>query len=156
MTRRLVVARGRRLRYFRHPQLRTGPTPEYKAALDALLAERGYRVAPVTVDNNEFMLADVYGRARARGDRGTMARVAGAYVPYMESAFVHFENLSREFLGYEVRQILLLHANVLNADRLGGLIGLLRARSYRFISLDAAVEHPAYRLPDLPARRGLS
>jgi peptidoglycan/xylan/chitin deacetylase (PgdA/CDA1 family) len=43
VTRRLLEARGRRLRYFRHPQLRTGPTPEYKAALDRLLSERGYR-----------------------------------------------------------------------------------------------------------------
>ena len=79
VTRRLLEARGRRLCYCRHPQLRTGPTPDYKAALDELLSDRGYRVAPVTVDNNDFVFADVYGRARARGDRDTMARVAAAY-----------------------------------------------------------------------------
>jgi peptidoglycan/xylan/chitin deacetylase (PgdA/CDA1 family) len=28
VTRRLLESRGRKLRYFRHPQLRTGPTPE--------------------------------------------------------------------------------------------------------------------------------
>lgn len=41
VTRRLLEARGRRLRYFRHPQLRTAPTPEYKAALDGLLSDTG-------------------------------------------------------------------------------------------------------------------
>jgi peptidoglycan/xylan/chitin deacetylase (PgdA/CDA1 family) len=156
VTKRLLEARGRRLRFFRHPSLRTGPTAEYKAALDALLAERGYRVAPVTVDNNDFMFGDVYGRARARGDMARMARIAEAYVPYMESVFTHFEHVSRTFLGYEVRQTLLLHANELNADRLGDLIGMLRRRGYRFVDLETALEDPAYRLPDAPVARGLS
>jgi peptidoglycan/xylan/chitin deacetylase (PgdA/CDA1 family) len=156
VTRRLLEARGRRLRYFRHPQLRTGPTAEYKAALDALLAERGYRVAPVTVDNNDFVFADVYGRARTRGDRDTMARVAAAYVPYMETVFAHFEGLSRQFLGYELPQVLILHANELNADLLPDLVNMLRARTYAFVSLDEALEDPAYRLPEVRAARGLS
>lgn len=156
VTRRLLEARGRRLCYFRHPQLRTGPTAEYKAALDSLLSERGYRVAPVTVDNNEFVFADVYGRARTRGDRDTMARVAAAYVPYMETVFAHFEGLSRQFLGYELPQVLLLHANELNADLLPDLVNMLRARTYAFVSLDEALEDPAYGLPEARAARGLS
>jgi peptidoglycan/xylan/chitin deacetylase (PgdA/CDA1 family) len=156
VTRRLIEARGRRLRYFRHPQLRTGPTPEYKAALDGLLSERGYRVAPVTVDNNDFIFADVYGRARIRGDHDTMARVAAEYVPYMETVFAHFEGLSRQFLGYEVPQVLLLHANELNADLLPDLVHMLRTRTYTFVSLDEALEDPAYRLPEVQAPRGLS
>lgn len=156
VTRRLLEARGRRLRYFRHPQIRTGPTPEYKAALDALLAERGYRVAPVTVDHNDFVFADVYGRARARGDRDTMARVSAAYAPYMESVVAHFERVSREFLGYELSQVLLLHANELNADVLPDLVTMLRARGYAFVSLDEALEDPAYGLPEARAARGLS
>jgi peptidoglycan-N-acetylglucosamine deacetylase len=156
VTRRLLAARGRHLRYFRHPQLRTGPTAEYKAALDALLAERGYLVAPVTIDNNDFMLADVYARARATGDLATMERVVRAYVPYMESVTAHFENLSRQFLGYEVKQILLLHANELNADHVGDLIAMFRNRGYRFIPLDEALRDPAFALQDSLVPRGLS
>jgi peptidoglycan-N-acetylglucosamine deacetylase len=156
VTRRLLEARGRRLRYFRHPQLRTGPTAEYKASLDALLSERGYRVAPVTVDNNDFVFADVYGRAHTRGDRDTMTRVATAYVPYMESVFVHFEGLSRQLLGYELPQVLLLHANELNADLLPALVKMLRTRRYAFVTLDEALEDPAYRLPEQHGARGLS
>jgi len=154
--RRLLAARGRPLRYFRHPQLRTGPTAEYKASLDALLTERGYRVAPVTIDNNDFVFADVYARARDRDDHATMERVAQAYVPYMEGVFVHFEQLSRQFLGREVEQILLLHANQLNADHVGDLIAMLRNRGYRFITLDAALQDPAYALLDAQTARGLS
>jgi len=156
VTRRLLEARGRRLRYFRHPQIRTGPTPEYKAALDAFLAERGYRAAPVTVDHNDFLFADVYRRARLRGDRAGMARIAAAYVPYLESVLTHFETLSRDLLGYEVRQTFLLHANELNADHLSDVIGMLRRRGYRFIDLETALDDPAYRLPEAQSTRGLS
>jgi peptidoglycan/xylan/chitin deacetylase (PgdA/CDA1 family) len=156
VTRRLLAARGRALRYFRHPQLRTGPTPEYKRAIEALLAERGYAVAPVTIDNNEFVFADVYSRARARGDRETMRRVGDAYVPYMESVVAHFEQLSRDFLGYELRQVLVLHANELNADYLDDLVRMLRRRNYRFVTLDEALADPAYAQPDVVAARGLS
>lgn len=156
VTSRLLAARGRRLRYFRHPQLRTGPTPEYKASLDSLLAERGYRVAPVTIDHNDFVFAGVYARTRTRGDHATAERVVQAYVPYLERVVTHFENLSRQFLGYEVPQVLILHANELNADYGHEVITMLRQRGYRFITLDAALEDPAYKLPAATAPRGLS
>jgi len=156
VTSRLLAARGRRLRYFRHPQLRTGPTPEYKAALDQLLRDRGYRVAPVTIDNNDFVFSAVYERARRAGDGATMVRVAEAYVPYMASVVSHFEQLSLKLLGYHLKQTLLLHANELNADQLEALLAMFRGRGYRFVSLDEALADPAYSLPEAPASRGLS
>src|SRR5947209_18056380 len=60
VTRMLLAERGRRLRYFRHPFLFTGETPEYKKGLADFLAARGYTVAPVTVDDNDYVFADVY------------------------------------------------------------------------------------------------
>ena len=68
----------------------------------------------------------------------------------------HFERLSRDFLGYEVKQTLLLHANALNADHFGRLAAMLRARGYRFISLSEALIDPAYALPEAQSPRGLS
>jgi len=62
--------------------------------------------------------------------------------------FDYFEKLSRDLLGYEPRQILLLHANNLEADHIGELIGLLRKRGYRFITLEEALSDDAYGLPD--------
>jgi hypothetical protein len=51
-------------------------------------------------------------------------------------------------VGYEPKQILLLHANWLEADHIGELIDLLRKRGYQFIALEAALEDPAYSQPD--------
>jgi peptidoglycan-N-acetylglucosamine deacetylase len=156
IVRSLLAEKGRKLKYFRHTQLRTGPTPEYKKGLEQFLASRGYMIAPVTIDNNGFMFAAVYGEAKMRGDSVTMKRVADAYVPYMESVFEFFEKLSVDFLGYEVKQTLLLHANDLNADHFDDLVKMMRKRGYTFITLDEALKDKAYQLPDALDKKGLS
>lgn len=156
VTKQMLAKRGKRLRYFRHTQLRTGPTPEYKKALDDFLASRGYTIAPVTIDNNDYIFAEVYAKAKARGETETAKRVADAYIPYMEEVFDHFEKLSAEFLGYEVKQTLLLHANEINADYLDELVAMMKRRGYSFISLEEALKDRAYSLPDAQVKMGLS
>jgi peptidoglycan/xylan/chitin deacetylase (PgdA/CDA1 family) len=156
VTRMLLAERGMKLRYFRHPFLFTGTTPEYKRGLAEFLAPRGYTVAPVTVDNNDFIFAKVYFDAKRRGDAGVAARVADAYVPYMESVFDFFERLSVETFGREVRQTLLLHANELNADRFDELAAMLRRRGYKFVTLEEALRDPAYAEPDALYKNGVS
>jgi hypothetical protein len=56
--------------------------------------------------------------------------------------------VSRRVIGSEIPQILLLHANTLNADRFAALAGALVRRGYRFIPLAEALQDEAYRLPD--------
>jgi peptidoglycan/xylan/chitin deacetylase (PgdA/CDA1 family) len=153
---KLLGERGMKLRYFRHPQLRTGPTPEFKIALDRFLAARGYTVAPVTIDNNDYLFADAYARAKERGDKETVKRVVDAYVPYMETMFDFFEKLSVDALGYEVKQTLLLHANELNADYFDELVAMMKRRGYTFVSIDEALRDKAYGLPDAQMKTGVS
>jgi peptidoglycan/xylan/chitin deacetylase (PgdA/CDA1 family) len=147
-TRKLLEERGRKIRYFRHPFLRAGRDIETKRAFEKFLAERGYRVAPVTIDNQEWVFADVYGRALKRGDTATARRVGEAYVSYMEGIFDFFERLSTEVAGYEIKQVLLLHVNPLNADYFDELVTMIGKRGYRFITLDEALQDQAYNLAD--------
>jgi hypothetical protein len=51
-------------------------------------------------------------------------------------------------MGREIRQVLLLHANALNADCFSRLARCLEERGYRFIRLEEALEDEAYRQPD--------
>ena len=110
----LLAERGRRLRYFRHPFLHTGRDLETKRALERFLAARGYAIAPVTHDNADWIFARAYANAAARGDSAAQARIADAYVPYMEAKFDYFERQSRALFRREIPQILLVHANALN------------------------------------------
>ena len=116
--------------------------------LEAFLSARGYRVAPVTIDNDEYIFAQAYDRASVRGDRDTMRRVAAAYVPYMDAKLAFFERNSMELFGREIRQILLVHANMLNADEFDRLAQTIEHRGYRFITLERALEDPALQSAD--------
>src|SRR5690606_6112027 len=102
---------GRRPRYFRHPFLRTGKDAATKQAVYDYLEQRGYRVAPVTLDNSDYMFASVYASALEDRNVAEAERVRTAYLDYMKSIFEFFEKRSVEVLGYECRQILLLHAS---------------------------------------------
>jgi peptidoglycan/xylan/chitin deacetylase (PgdA/CDA1 family) len=144
----LLEARGRKLRYFRHPFLHTGRSLEVKRGLEAFLLERGYAIAPVTHDNGEWIFAAAYAKAGNAGEAASQKRVTEAYVSYMDAKFDYFERSSRALFGREIPQILLIHANSLNADAYPELARMMQARGYRFIPLAEALEDPAFRSRD--------
>jgi peptidoglycan/xylan/chitin deacetylase (PgdA/CDA1 family) len=144
LTSGLMQKKGMNLRYFRHPFLHTGRSHEIRSDLNDFLASRGYRVAPVTIDNSEWIFARAYERAAVQGDRKMMGRIARTYIVYMDQKFEYFEKQTVALFGVEIKQVLLLHANALNADHFNELAGMMRKRGYRFITLDEALSDPAY------------
>ena len=148
VTSELLAAKNQKLRFFRHPTLNTGKDLASRMAFEQFLASRGYAVAPVTMDNSEWIFARVYNEALTRGDKTLQKRVADAYAPYMDEMTAFYEQLSRDTLGREIKHVLLVHANTLNADHFGEVIAKFRARGYRFVSLDEALKDPAYSLKD--------
>jgi peptidoglycan-N-acetylglucosamine deacetylase len=82
------------------------------------------------------------------GDTAMARRIRDEYLTWSEAVVAHFEGWSREVLGYEPPQVALLHANLLHADALDGLLALYARRGYRFVTLDEALRGPAYARPD--------
>ena len=157
VTKALLAKRDKQMRYFRHPYLNTGPDLETKTAFEQFLTDHGYVIAPVTIDSDEYIYALAYLKAEAAEDDSLAARIGKDYVRYMEEMFAFYEQLSHDVLGREPAQILLLHANLLNADYLDELAGMMRKRGYEFTSLDIALRDPAYASPEQYAgKRGLS
>lgn len=148
ITRPILARAGRPLRFFRHPFLHTGMDREVRTTFESFLHTHGYRVAPVTIDNHEWIFARAYDHARLRGDEALMQRIRRAFLAYFDEVFAYYERRSTEVLGYEVPQILLLHANKLNADVVQQFIDLLAGRGYEFVSIDEAMQDPAYELAD--------
>lgn len=142
------AAVGTRTRWFRPPYLHSGDDPQKKAALSDYLAANEYRLAPVTVDNQEWVYAAVYADARAQGNDALARRVVDAYVAHLEACMEFYEALSVAVFDREIPQILLLHANRLNADHLDRVIGVLEDRGYRFVTLPEALADSAYARAD--------
>jgi peptidoglycan/xylan/chitin deacetylase (PgdA/CDA1 family) len=146
VTRRVLAdAGGRPPRYFRHPFLHTGRTLEDRGRFEAALAGRGYRVAPVTIDNGDYLFAAAYDLAPEDAVR---TRVADEYVRYMEAVTAYYEQQSTALLGREIPQVLLLHANNLNADHFGRLAEMYARRGYGFVPLERALQDSAYASED--------
>jgi peptidoglycan/xylan/chitin deacetylase (PgdA/CDA1 family) len=143
----LMQSEGKTLRWFRHPFLHQGTTPKLRTAFRDFLAAHGYTVAPVTVNNSEWVFAAAYARAQAEGDEAAARRIGAAYVPYMGAIFTRAEKQALDLLGRPIRHVLVLHANSLNADYFDALAAMLRQRGYRFITLDDALKDSAYALP---------
>lgn len=137
-----LTAHGKKLEFYRHPYLHRGPTLETKEGLQSFLDQHGYRVAPVTLDNSDYEYAALYTKPEFR------ERVRREYVPYVESVTEFFEQRSVEVTGHEISQILIVHANQMNADLMPELLSMFRHRGYTFVTLSKALEDPAYQLPD--------
>lgn len=154
VTKDLLKSKGMTMRYFRHPYLQTGMSMEVKAGLDKFLAENNYTIAPVTFDNADWIFARAYDNAYDKGDKELMKRIGEAYVPYMEAKVDYWERQSVKILGRELKQTLLIHANLINSDYLDDLAAMFKKRGYEFITLEEALKDEAYRLPDTFVKRG--
>ena len=145
VTRPLSDSRGRHYGWFRHPFLQTGRDLTTKHAVEAYLAEHGYRVAPVTIDNSEWVFARAYAVSK---DKATRKRLGAEYLDYMMRVVAYYEKQSDLLFGRQIPQVLLVHANSLNAEYFDDLADRIAGRGYRFVPLDAAVADEAYRSAD--------
>ena len=76
ITRPMMAAAGQTEKYFRHPYLDTGPTIESRTAFEQFLSDRGYTVAPVTVEDADYLFNDVLAYARQQKDKKLAERPA--------------------------------------------------------------------------------
>ncbi len=148
ITRELLAKKGRQIRYFRHPYLQTGRSLEVKAQLDAFLKQHGYTIAPVTVDNADYIFSAAYDKSFDKGDMDAMKKIGEMYVKYMDEKIDYWERQSMKLLGREIPQTLLIHANFINSDYFDDIALVFKKRGYKFVTLEEALKDEAYRLPD--------
>ncbi len=144
ITRNLAEERNLKYEYFRHPYLRSGKTEEVMLALKEFLRENNYKVAPVTIDNSEWIFAFAYNKAYREKDTDLMKKLGDDYVDYMIEKVKYYEDQSNKLFGRIIKQVLLVHANLLNAEYFDELAEAIKGEGYKFISLDEALEDEAY------------
>jgi len=147
ITRRLLQKKGGNLRYFRHPFLHAGHTQARADSLTQFLTAHGYAVAPVTIDNEDYVFAQAYKRALTKNDLALATRIGNDYIIYMEQKLSYFENISQKLFGRNIPHVLLIHASRLNADHLDRLAEMYKRNGYTFITLETTLKDPAYKTP---------
>jgi peptidoglycan-N-acetylglucosamine deacetylase len=148
VTRPLMAARGLTEAWFRHPFTHTGPTLEVRARFEQFLTKQGYRIAPFTIEQSDFVFDKVRRGLNPATDAETIARLHRDYLDYNDTMTAWFETVSMKVFGREVPQTLLIHANTINAEQLDAMLTRVEARGYRFVTLEEAMQDEAYRTED--------
>jgi peptidoglycan/xylan/chitin deacetylase (PgdA/CDA1 family) len=157
ITKEILQAKQLKMRYFRHPYLWTGLSLEIKKDLGEFLSQHNYTIAPVTIDNADYIFSRAYDNAFDKGDKKLMRQIGAAYTPYLEAKMDYWERQSVKLFNREIKQILLLHANFINSDYFDDLAKMLKKRGYKFVSLEESLTDEAYKLPDnFIKRNGIS
>ncbi len=147
VTKEILGQKGLSPKYFRHPFLHVGNSKEKCDSLNVFLSDHGYAIAPVTIDNEDYVFALAYKRAEDKKDFGLMKRIGSDYIVYMESKLKYFERQASLLFGSNINQILLLHASLLNADYMDSLAKMFLKNNYEFVTIEKALEDHAYKTP---------
>lgn len=149
ITKPLEKSYGKDLRYFRHPYLHTGLSLETKYAIENFLKDNGYKIAPVTFDNSEWIYAAAYDKAVKEKNSEMMLKLGEDYLKYMKQKSEYWESQSVALFGRNIAQTLLIHANALNAEYFDELCAIFRQKDYEFVTLDEALNDEAYQSKDM-------
>ena len=139
-------------KYFRAPYLHRGANQAARELLARYLEEHSYKIAPVTIDLQDWIFAEIYAWADRNGDQGRKEAVVKAYLEYLEAGIKHFALLSAAVLGRQTPHVVLLHANALNYDHINEVMEQFRRQDFEFISLETALLDPVYQ--QMPSASG--
>jgi len=126
-------------KYFRYPYLAEG-TGEKKQTVHDYLAANQYTVAPVTIDSKDYQFNGRFVNISWRVRKQYLNQIKQQYLAYIWKQTVKAEKQAKD---PHAKQILLIHANLLNSFCLSDIIQMYKKHGYRFITLDEALTNTA-------------
>ncbi len=138
-------------KYFRYPYLAEGNKISKPKVLE-YLTEHHYIIAPVTIDSKDFEFNERLYKVPYRTRTTYLNTLKGSYLAYIWKQTLRAEKQAGE---QPVKQILLIHANVLNSYLLGDIIKMYKDNGYTFITLTDALKNPAPMLTDPTVEKGV-
>ncbi len=142
--------------FFRYPYLDEGDDLAKRDSVRAYLAERGYRIAEVTTDYNDWAWNCAYARGLSQRNNEEMERLKDQVA---ESADRHLRSSSataKLMFGRDIPHIMLIHMCYFTAVTLDMLLTRWHAQGVEFVSLEEALADPVYSInPNLAYKNGL-
>ncbi|MBL6449298.1 polysaccharide deacetylase family protein [Fulvivirga sp. 29W222] len=148
ITRMILDEVEKPLQYFRFPFNSAGSDSTSKASFEKFLTEKGYTIAPMTVESSDYIFNSLYKKAKKEGDKKGMNEISKAYLHHTDTLFDFFENMALKTQGRQIPHIFLGHVNELHADIMPQLVELLKRRGYSIISMEEAMKDPVYQQKD--------
>lgn len=127
-----------RPKFFRYPYLNEG-TGTKKEKIAQFLMAKHYFVAPVSIDSKDFIFNQLLLTVPEAERRHFLTVLRPCYLDFIWQQTLKTEENNRLARHSNEPQILLIHANLLNAYVLPDIIQLYQQHGYRFISLEQAL-----------------
>lgn len=131
--------------YFRFPNLAL--SNERRGEALALLVQRGYKVADVSVAFGDWVYTDAYARCVAKNDQDAIAAMKREYLRGVEHGIAAMQAQSQQVFGRVIPQVLLTHLGGWSALTMPDVMARLDAAGARYITLQQAQSDPAYAEP---------
>jgi len=145
-----AVTAGVRTKFLRFPFNHAGDTVAKRDAVRAFLTGRGYQIATCTIDTSDYVFNEAYALMQERQDVTSITRLWAEYLAYTAAEIDYYESLNVQVFRQSIPQVMLLHANRLNADLIEQLLTIFETKAFRFVTLEEAQADPAYQTPDGP------
>jgi peptidoglycan/xylan/chitin deacetylase (PgdA/CDA1 family) len=138
-------------KWFRYTFLREGNTPDKRDGMRAFLKQHGYRNAYVSLDTSDWRLDDKLVQVLAANPRADIEPIRQAYLDHIRQRALAYRDLSRQLLGRDIAQVMLLHHNLASALWLDDVIAQFRGMGWTIASPAQAFADPVYELvPERP------
>jgi len=130
--------------WFRYPFLHEGDTVEKRRAVRAYLNARGYKIAQVTLDWEDYLWNTAYARCVTKNDTNSITWLKSTYL----STASEFLDLGREqaklIYRHEINYVLLMHLGAFSSKILPEALDLLKKKGFNLVTLEEAESDPAY------------
>lgn len=142
-------------RWLRYPYLREGDTVEKRREVRAALKDRGYRVAQVTLDYEDYLWNTAYARCVATHDEKSIAWLRSSYLEIAKAYLRGNRQMAEQVFGHPIKHVLLLHLGAFSSTILPDLFDLMKKEGFTFVTLEEAESDPAYDTdPDAGSKYG--
>ncbi len=141
--------------WLRYPYLHEGDTLEKRHAVRKYLADRGYKIAQVTLDFGDYAWNNPYVRCVAKQDTQGIEWLKSSYLQAAKDDIELDRKLSTQLFGHDIKYVLLMHIGALDSEMLPDLLELFKKQGFHFVSLKDAEKDPAYQSdPDAALLQG--
>jgi hypothetical protein len=144
-------------KYFRFPMLREGESEAKRDGIRRFLAQHGYEMGYVTIDNSDWIVDQRLVERLSANPKADIKPYQTYYLDHMWDRAQYYEALSQKTLGRSVSHTILTHFSLLNALFLDDLIQMFKRKGWEWIDAEKAFADPVFsRRPNvLPAGQSI-
>lgn len=123
------------LKVFRYPYLQEGEDNKKRYTIRSYLKKRGYRIAQVTIDFQDWLWLEPYARCLESDNQEGLEYIKTSYITFAKETLMYTDQLAKKIWGNKpIPHILLIHMNAVTSKYLGELLSEYSKMGINFVS----------------------